>query len=191
MSFSEVLISSGPRPGTTELGFFGGLVGSWDVIVTNYRTDGSVEKVIGEWHFEWVLDGRAIQDVWLAPSRAERARTGDDSGEWGATLRFYDEAIKAIRSTWIGPARGRVLPFLAREVGPDMVLEGLFDNVLTRWIFCDVQADSFHWRATESVDEGATWEIRQEMMATRRRPVMRRAEMRDAMSGYSLEWLED
>jgi len=30
----------------------------------------------GEWHFGWVLEGRAIQDVILAPPREERHRTG-------------------------------------------------------------------------------------------------------------------
>ncbi|MEU4328573.1 hypothetical protein [Nonomuraea dietziae] len=168
MSLADVLLSAGPRSeAAVELAFFGRLVGSWDVAVTNHHPDGASEELLGEWHFGWVLDGRAIQDVWLAPSRAERARTGDESGEWGATLRFYDPRIKAIRSTWIGPARGWVLPFIARQQGEEMVLEGTFDGVLTRWIFSDVKPGSFHWRAVESSDDGRTWRLRQQMLASR------------------------
>ncbi|NRQ32196.1 hypothetical protein HII36_10160 [Nonomuraea sp. NN258] len=167
MSLSEVLFSEGPRPeAARELAFFGRLVGSWHVAVTNHHEDGD-EELTGEWHFGWVLDGRAVQDVWLAPTRAERARTGDRSGEWGATLRFYDERSRRIRSTWIGPGRGWVMPFVAREQGAEMVLEGVFDEVHTRWIFSDVERDTFRWRAAESADGGRTWRVRQSMIATR------------------------
>jgi hypothetical protein len=100
-----------------------------------------------------VLGGRAIQDAWIAPSRAERV-SGRDS-EWGATLRFYDETIDAWRSTWIGPRNRVVMPFLGRNVGDEIVLEGSFeDGVLTRWIFSEITPDSFSWRGVDSTDDG-------------------------------------
>ena len=66
-------------------------------------------------------------------------------GEWGTTLRFYDPAIDAWRSTWIGPRKHVVMPFLARQVGDEIVLEGSFqEGSLTRWIFSDVTPATFH-----------------------------------------------
>jgi hypothetical protein len=135
--------------------------------VTNHRPDGSSETIPAEWHFAWALGGRAIQDVWIAPSRAEGVSGRD--GEWGATLRFYDDSIDAWRSTWIGPRNRIVMPFLARSVGDEIVLEGSFeDGVRTRWIFSEITPDVFSWRAVDSRDDGESWRLLKEMKARRR-----------------------
>jgi hypothetical protein len=84
----DLLAADGPRAELIdELGLFGPMIGSWDVVITNHRPDGE-EIVHGEWHFGWALDGRAVLDVWIAPNRAVRARTGDHSGEWGSPFGF-------------------------------------------------------------------------------------------------------
>jgi hypothetical protein len=164
----DLLAADGPRAELIdELGLFGPMIGSWDVVITNHRPDGE-EIVHGEWHFGWALDGRAVLDVWIAPNRAVRARTGDHSGEWGVTIRVHDPSINAWRSTWIGPKHAVVMPFIGREEGGEIVLEGSFDpGLATRWIFSDIQPGSFRWRAVESTDDGASWSLRQEMAATR------------------------
>ena len=166
----EALQSSRPRAQLAEkLQLFGQFVGSWDVDVTNYKTDGSQETVKGEWHFGWVLDGRAIQDVWIAPKRTLRAGN-EEVGEYGATLRFYDPRIDAWRSTWIGPTRGWVLPFIARPINDEIVLEGDFaPDASRKWIFSEIAADSFRWRAIESFDGWLTFRKVQEMFAARQR----------------------
>ena len=61
-------------------------------------------------------------DVGIAPRRSTQG--SGEPHEYGATLRFYDETIDAWRSTWIGPVRHLVRPFLAREVHDAIVLEG-------------------------------------------------------------------
>jgi hypothetical protein len=119
LQYADVFLAEGPDPAVADkLQLFGQFVGSWDVAVTNHRPDGSSETIPAEWHFAWALGGRAIQDVWIAPSRAERVSGRD--GEWGATLRFYDDSIDAWRSTWIGPRNRIVMPFLARSEGDQM-----------------------------------------------------------------------
>jgi hypothetical protein len=172
LHYADAFLADGPDPAVADrLQLFGQFVGNWDVVVTNHRPDGSSETIAAEWHFAWALGGRAIQDVWIAPSRAERVSGGVSArdGEWGATLRFYDEAIDAWRSTWIGPRRGVVMPFLARSVGEEIVLEGSFEEgVRTRWIFSEITPDSFSWRAVDSKDDDAGWTLLQEMKARRR-----------------------
>jgi hypothetical protein len=60
------------------------------------------------------------------------------------------------------------MPFIGREEGGEIVLEGSFDpGLTTRWIFSDIQPGWFRWRAVESTDDGASWSLRQEMAATR------------------------
>lgn len=166
----DAFLAQGPVPGLADkLQLFGQFVGSWDLSVTNYR-DGGAETIPAEWHFAWALGGRAIQDVWIAPSRADRgaADASGPVGEWGTTVRFYDESIDAWRSTWLGPSHGVVMPFIARGVGEEIVLEGSFEEgVLTRWIFSDITLDSFSWRAVDSRDGGESWELLQEMKAKR------------------------
>lgn len=166
----EALAAAGPDPQlAAELQLFGQFVGSWDVDIVNHRPDGTELRLDGEWHFGWVLEGRAIQDVWIAPRRALRSTAGEvPAGEYGATLRFYDPEIHAWRSTWIGPVRRLVLPFIARRVGAEIVLEGSFEaGVVTRWIFSEVTPATFRWRAVESRDGWATQTLRQEMRARR------------------------
>ncbi len=150
-------LADGPDPELAdELRLFGQFIGSWELDIVYHEPAGE-RRLAGEWHFAWALGGRAVQDVWIAP--------GED---WGTTLRFYDRRIEAWRSTWIGPVKGLVLPFVARPVRDEIVLEGDFaDRGLTRWIFSDVRPESFHWRAVESQDGGASWTLVQEMGARR------------------------
>src|SRR4051812_9118344 len=92
----EVLRASDPLPELAEkLQMFGQFVGSWDAKVINYKPDGSNQIVEAEWHFGWVLEGRAIQDVWIAPKRRLRVAGETAPGDYGATIRFYDANIGA------------------------------------------------------------------------------------------------
>ncbi len=166
-SMIEVLQANGPDPAyAEELMLFGQFVGAWDIDLTNIESDGTRLESKAEWHFGWALEGRAILDVWTAPRRS--LRNGEEPYEYGATLRFYDPNIAAWRSTWIGPVRHLVLPFIARQVEDEVILEGSFEpGIKTRWIFSDITPTSFHWRYIESNDDGATWRTIEEMVAHR------------------------
>ena len=163
----EALRASGPHPDLADrLMLFGQFVGAWDVDIANYRQDGVKTEIQGEWHFGWALEGRAVMDVWIAPRRSMRGTSL--GGEYGVSVRIFDPSIDAWRSTWIGPARGVVKPFIAREAGGEIVLEGRFaDERLERWIFSDIAATHFRWRYIASADGGATWTTVQEMAARR------------------------
>ncbi len=161
------LQASGPHPEhAKQLMLFGQFVGAWDVDITNVAPDGRKREMKGEWHFGWVLEGRAVMDVWIAPRRV--LRSTENSYEYGATLRFFDPNIQAWHSTWIGPMNQIVRPFIARQVEDEIILEGSFmSGNLTRWIFSQITPTSFHWRNVVSSDNGATWIIVQEMAARR------------------------
>ncbi len=168
-SFDSVLTARQAHPAhASQLRLFGQFVGAWDVDITNYPADEPARQVEGEWHFSWVLEGRAIQDVWIAPRRSLRDPDSADPGEYGAALRFYDPRIDAWRVTWHGPVRGVVMPFIGRPAGKEIVLEGSFEpGVAIRWIFSDIADRSFHWRAVESRDGWKTERMMQKMVAVR------------------------
>ena len=165
----EALAASGPHPDhRDELMLFGQFVGSWDLDVTWYEAGAPVRRERGEWHFAWVLEGRAVQDIWIVPPRIERTARSD-LYEYGSSLRFYDPALGAWRSTWIGPMRGAVIPFIARGIGDEIVLEGQEpgDDRPMRWIFSDIAPDRFLWRNTVSGDGGSTWTTQQDFVCCR------------------------
>ena len=165
----SVLLADGPDPlGPPELVQFGRFVGSWTLEVIWFNADGTVARRLpGEWHFGWILEGRAIADVWIVPPRPRRDPSAPPLGECGMTVRFYDAAAGAWRSTWHGPVNRVVMPFLARQIGDEMVLERSEDGAITRWVFSAVTPDSFLWRNLVSEDHGATWRLQQEMHARR------------------------
>jgi hypothetical protein len=107
-----------------------------------------------------------LADVWISPSRTARAG-GARYGEWGLSLRFWDESVGAYRSTWHGPLRGWVIPFTARPTDDGLVLEGERDGARLRWVFSDLTETSFRWRAEEA-EVGAGFRVRQRFAATRR-----------------------
>ena len=43
-----------------EFNFFGKLIGSWNI---DYIDNSNSRVMKGEWHFSWVLEGMAVQDV--------------------------------------------------------------------------------------------------------------------------------
>lgn len=168
--FQDLLVATGPAPDAApEIMQFGRFVGGWDLDIVFYAEDGSVKKrTPGEWHFGWILEGRAVADVWIVPPRVMRPPGLPPPGEYGMSVRFFDREIGAWRSTWLGPVHRVVLPFVARESGDELVLERRDErHRMVRWIFSQITPTSFHWRNIVSADEGQNWHLEQEMFATR------------------------
>jgi hypothetical protein len=91
----EALAAEGPfNEYADKLMLFGRLVGGWNIEGRHFNPEGQVTKEQrGEWHFGWVLEGRAIQDVILTPPR--RAPQNGETGTIGTAIRFYD-----LRDAW-------------------------------------------------------------------------------------------
>jgi hypothetical protein len=147
---------------------FGQFVGDWDILEDRfYHSDGtqSLEQNLsrGELHWGWILDGRAVQDVWMSIDD----KTGKAIPE-GTTIRFYDPKIDAWHSVWISPTQGVVKTFLARQVGKEIVLEGRTEVYQVKWIFSEITPDSFRWRFEETRDNGKTWTLKEDMQIRRR-----------------------
>jgi hypothetical protein len=73
-----------------KLQLYGRFIGDWETKVIAHAPDGARHEASGEIHFGWILEGRAIQDVWMIPRLAERpnAPPFPVGGNWfGTTIR--------------------------------------------------------------------------------------------------------
>ncbi len=62
------LTDAGRSPEIAEADdLYGWLVGGWELEVRTYWSDVSKLGLKAEAHFVWVLEGRAVQDVWIIP----------------------------------------------------------------------------------------------------------------------------
>src|SRR5229473_3267653 len=111
-----------------------------------------------EVHFDWVLEGRAIQDVWIAPSRDER-KPGEQSRMYGTTLRVYDPEKDLWHITWIDPVRQVCNRMTGRRVGDEIEQEYVEDGARYQWRFTEITPDSFHWIARKSGEDGREWNL--------------------------------
>ena len=153
-----------------KLELYGQFVGSWQADVTFYFLDGTQENVEGELHFERVLEGTAIQDLFIYPAR--HLRTGPRQPWWryGSTFRWYDPDIDAWHITFFDPGRSVENHQIGRAVGNDIVQIGEDQpGVLRRWRFVDITGSSFTWLGELSWDRGSTWTLHLRTLATRRR----------------------
>lgn len=166
--FVEALLASGPHPMISPHNLiFGPFIGSWDLQVSWYDQHGRlVRQEPGEWHFSWVLEGRAVQDVWIVPPRSARGETAD-LYEYGTSLRYFDPSIGAWRSNWIGPMHGMIRTFTARLTGDRVVLETTEGTEpRMRWSFTDMSSQSFNWR--NEVWDSGSWRLQQSFRCQRR-----------------------
>lgn len=160
----DALRASGPRRSADEPAqarAFDSFVGSWDMQYTFIAQDGSRSHATGQVLAAWVLDGRAIQDLWIGipPGQSER---------WiGTTLRFYDAGLKAWRVTWIAPRARAITLLTGGREGSRIVLNGDTPQGKVRWSFNDVTPDELMWRSELSVDGGATWRMREDHIGRR------------------------
>ena len=140
-----------------KMGLYGWLIGRWEMDAVIHDDDGRKHTGRGQIHFGWVLEGRAIQDVWILPGFF-----------YGTTLRIYDPDIDAWNIFWSDPLKQRYRRQIGRAQGNDIVQEGQEDTgAAVRWRFTEITPNSFHWLGERSPDGGANWQLQAEFFAKR------------------------
>jgi hypothetical protein len=172
LEFPAALKSPGRSPELSDADdVYGWLCGSWDLQVVRYRgIDVSGQQLHGEVHAGWVLEGRAIQDVWIMPRRGERRADADRSmNMFGTTLRSWDPTIRGWRIAWTNPVSGHYEQQVGRWNGKDILQEGVRgDGTRTRWTFTEITAGSFHWKGEAQYPNQPAWAVEGEFLAIRR-----------------------
>jgi hypothetical protein len=162
-----VLSASGPHASLGDQArVWDRFVGTWDCDFGFYLEDGSVRHSPGELEFGWVLDGRAIQDLWITyPKEGEKERG------IGTSIRFFDDRSRTWRVLFVNPKYGVVLSVQGGVEGDRIVLRGQdTDGSQLRWSFDDIKDVSFTWRGEKSRDGGQTWRLEEEHHMRRRSP---------------------
>jgi hypothetical protein len=169
--FAQALISDGPslKLSNSAAAVSDWLVGDWEAEVYDVQSDGSRTTKKGEWHFQWVLEGRAIQDVWIVPIREQRtAQSPATNNRYGTSLRIYDPKLDAWRISWFNPVTQDRTELIGRRIGNAVVQQGIIeDGSFIRWTFQDITPASFTWRGEVSTDGGKTWQLDAEFHAHR------------------------
>jgi hypothetical protein len=166
-----VLAAEGRSPEIPESAdVYGWLVGNWHLNVLHYKgVDVSALHLYAEARFGWVLEGRAIQDVWIMPRGEKRkAELAKTNNMYGTTLRVWDPAIQAWHITWINPVIGHVEKQIGRRIGDEIVQVGARpDGTATRWRFVEITQESFHWLGEALAPDAKTWRLEGEFKAHR------------------------
>jgi hypothetical protein len=157
-SFIDALHTTGPAPDRADkMKLYGWLIGRWTMDAIVHRDDGTQHRDVGEIHFGWVLEGRAIQDVWILPGVF-----------YGTTLRVYDPGLDAWHILWSDPLRQFYTRQIGRAQGDDIVQEGTNQaGEAVRWSFTKITRDAFRWIGERSPDGGKTWQLQAEYFARR------------------------
>ena len=156
-ALARALHAPGPAPDRAQaMQLYGWLIGSWEMDATLHRDDGSTHVGHGTIAFGWVLEGRAIQDVWVVPGVFH-----------GTTLRIYDPGQDAWHILWSDPVRQLYVRQIGRARGDGIIQEGIAeDGAATRWSFTEITPASFLWRGERSVDR-VDWQLQAEFRARR------------------------
>jgi hypothetical protein len=157
-SLVDALHTDRPAPDRADkMSLYGWLIGSWEMDAVVHADDGTTYTGHGQIYFGWVLEGRAILDVWILPGVF-----------YGTTLRVYDPGLDAWHILWSDPLRQFYTRQIGQARGNDIVQEGKNDaGDATRWSFTEITADSFRWRGERLRDASANWQLQAEFFARR------------------------
>lgn len=132
-----------------EFNYFGKLIGSWEI---NYIEGNNSLAIKGEWHFSWVLEGMAIQDVIILPDY-----------EYGTSLRIYNPDTH----TWdvAYGYTGKIIRLEAKKQD-DMIMLTFVNDERRKRVFTKIEDYCFHWENI-TVKEDGEWYINAEIFAER------------------------
>lgn len=148
--FFEALISEGRHSSLPEeFDYFGKLIGSWKI---EYVDNSTSQVIPGEWHFAWILEGMAIQDVIDLPGF-----------EYGTTLRIYNPDTHAWDVAY--GYTGKIIRLEARKQDDKIVLTNTEDE-RRKWVFVEIEDNHFHWQDV-TVNEAGQWHVNFDLYAER------------------------
>lgn len=132
-----------------EYNYFGKLVGSWKI---DYIDNSTSHAIKGEWHFSWVLEGMAIQDIIILPDY-----------ECGTTLRVYNPGTHVWDIAYC--FTGKIIRPEAKKENGLIVLTDI-ENNRRKWVFAKIEENNFHWQDV-TVKEDGEWHINFDLYAER------------------------
>ncbi|GGP26755.1 hypothetical protein [Silvimonas amylolytica] len=156
--FLDALQATGAHPalaGHAET--YAWMIGSWTGEVTDFPDEINVLRGPVEMHASWVLQGRAIQDVWIAPAGSAPGQI--QAERYGTTLRIFDTAHAQWDVRWFNPVSGAQVSLSGQRVGDQLVQLGMINGRLVRWVFSEITSRQFLWQGFVLGEDGQTWRL--------------------------------
>ncbi|MCM1578358.1 MAG: hypothetical protein NC078_06130 [Ruminococcus sp.] len=122
------------------------LIGDWDFDYYdgyNGSESKTLRQVKGEWLFRKVLEGSAVQDIFICPSRPERQTKPQKDGEYGTAIRRFDFGEKC-RKMFCCTKDYNIHVTWQKE--QDRLVGTVSENPDNRFIFSEITENSFHWQ---------------------------------------------
>jgi len=150
---------------SSEVAQWGKMAGNWQVVATVFDQDGQVTgEIIGEWNWSYILNGHAIQDVYIVPGREEQTDA--------SLAYFYDTNIRSFNYqkkkwdvAWINTRHEDLQLWEAEQVNDTMVMRPnrpymdaqVGEGVIRIITFYNMTETHFSWKEDRSEDGGETW----------------------------------
>lgn len=134
-----------------EFDYFGKLIGDWKI---EFVDNDDSRSIAGEWHFSWILEGTAVQDVIVLPGF-----------EYGTTIRIFNPSTLAWDVVYF--FNGKNIRLEARKQDDKIILTSL-ENERRKWVFNKIEDNYFHWQDVTVQDDGR-WHIACDIYAERLR----------------------
>jgi hypothetical protein len=167
--FFEALAAPGPSPLLgAHADTYGRLIGSWEGEAHDFPPGAPPTVQAVEVHFAWVLEGRAVQDLWISPPRA--LRTAAAAGRYGTTLRVFRPERGDWQVVWLNPVSGVRCELVGRREGERVVQLGLRAERPIRWTFEEIHPQRFLWQGHVLEPDGVTWRLETEFRMRRTGP---------------------
>lgn len=146
--FAEALLSRQANSALPlEDDWFAPLLGDWEF---DYQDRGG-RRLQGEWYFRRALDGMAIEDLFICPSRDTREENPQPDGEYGAAVRMYNRERRCYDVTYIC-SKGTTRLEVRKEGG--VIACTVLEEPSNQWRFVEVTEDTFHWQNVTKQAEG-------------------------------------
>ncbi|HKJ17500.1 MAG TPA: hypothetical protein VJ984_09145 [Xanthomonadales bacterium] len=150
---------------------YGQLAGTWKCTPASRQPDGSMleSDFRPTWIWTYVLNGAAIQDIWIPDPAAPAG-----GGGMGTNLRVYDAEQDAWEMVWTTESLGGFQKFSAKMTDGNMVMNGdlpagAFPAHMARITFHNIQPDHFDWKYEASAPgDGQNWQLQSTLTCERK-----------------------
>ncbi len=153
-------------PEATE--HWGKLVGNWDIIFESVDASGTVQQEFeGEWNWFYMLNGHAIQDVFILPPRNQAS--DPNSIFYGVGIRIFDEDSGKWQSVWVDTSNKILELREASSTDEKIILHQTnAKGEKLRISYFDIAKNSFEWKQEVFDEKTETWILTQLIHAKRR-----------------------
>ncbi|MGX1927986.1 hypothetical protein [Flagellimonas sp. 2504JD4-2] len=147
---------------------WGQLVGDWDIVVEMVNASGEVQQSFdGEWNWFYVMNGMAIQDVFILPKRKDQKE--QDNLFYGVGLRIYNEKLDKWQTAYVDTSNRQIDVGEAVSTKEKITLFETNDKKeKIRITYFDFQENTFKWQQEVFNEDKKTWQITQLIRATRK-----------------------